>query len=110
MRGPASAARRTHNSNTRRRALDGRRRRPATRFNDKDNKLKTPPHTPRSQQIQFGLLSPEEIVQTSELQVYERALYTARAPCFFHASFGFFMCVVCVCVRARAHVHVRVYV
>lgn len=28
-----------------------------------------------SQQIQFGLMSPSEIVKASELQVYERSLY-----------------------------------
>ena len=31
-----------------------------------------------SQQIQFGLMDPSEIVKTSEFQVYERSLYKVR--------------------------------
>jgi hypothetical protein len=33
----------------------------------------------RSQQIQFGLMDPNEIVKASEFQVYERSLYKVRA-------------------------------
>ena len=37
--------------------------------------IRHPPLQPRSKQLKFSLMSSSEIIQNSELQVYERALY-----------------------------------
>lgn len=55
--------------------------------------IRRPLLEPRSKQLKFSLMSSSEIIQNSELQVYERALYKVGYVVLRASRAGVFCCV-----------------